>query len=70
MKPLSLRKALNFSLLHSVSTDLYGLVGNPIASATYAAVGAAGSDAYAIIPSTASAFAILRIFSLSVVLSR
>ena len=51
-----------------ISTDFNGLPGSPIFSATYAAVGAAGSDAYARTPLTRSFRATSRTASLSVVL--
>ena len=52
-----------------VSTAESGFVGRPRRSATYAAVGAAGSEEYASTPEIPSARAISSIFSRSVVLS-
>ena len=58
LNPLFFKKSLNLSLLQRVSTEIYGFVGKPNFSATNAAVGAAGSDAYATIPSIFSFSAI------------
>jgi len=63
------KNSLNKSLFERILTDLYGDVGNPNSSQTYAAVGAAGSEAYATTPSTFNFRASSSTASLSVVLT-
>ena len=68
-KPFSFRNFLNKSFLCNIFTDSYGFPGRESFSATYAAVGAPGSEAYDITPSISNFLASFKTASLSIVLT-